>query len=107
MARLEAGRMKPQRDTFAFADLVKEISAVCKERERAGAAALVIDIATGFPNPICTDRARLRQILINLLSNALDYTASDGAVTLSGRRLPTGDVEIRVVDTGRACRPPS
>jgi two-component system cell cycle sensor histidine kinase PleC len=105
MARLEAGRLRSQRDAFSFADLVEEVRAVCGERKRTDAAALIFDIPPEFPDSIWTDKARLRQILVNLLSNALDFTPREGTVTLSARRVPSGNFEIRVADTGRGMSP--
>jgi signal transduction histidine kinase len=46
------------------------------------------------------DAARLRQILINLLGNAVKFTPSGGKVSLSARALPGGELQFRIADTG-------
>ena len=43
---------------------------------------------------------RLKQILLNLLSNALKFTPAEGSVTLSARLVEGGALEIAVADTG-------
>jgi signal transduction histidine kinase len=45
------------------------------------------------------DPVRIREVLMNLVSNALRYTSRDGRVTIAIASLPAG-VEVRVIDTG-------
>jgi PAS domain S-box-containing protein len=47
------------------------------------------------------DRTRLRQILLNLLSNATKYNVAGGSITVSWRVLDTGMFRLSVADTGR------
>ena len=49
---------------------------------------------------IRADQDRLRQVLWNLLTNAVKFTAANGTVDVSIEPLPAGGVEIRVRDTG-------
>jgi two-component system, OmpR family, phosphate regulon sensor histidine kinase PhoR len=51
------------------------------------------------------DPDRLRQVLANLLDNAIKYGRTDGRVTMSGRALPDGRVEISVRDDGPGLAP--
>jgi signal transduction histidine kinase len=48
---------------------------------------------------VVADREKLRQVLLNLLSNAIRHTPPDGSITLTARRVGV-DVEIAVEDTG-------
>lgn len=47
------------------------------------------------------DADRLRQVLVNLVSNGIKYNRPDGTVTIDGEVLPGGVVRISVADTGR------
>jgi signal transduction histidine kinase len=49
---------------------------------------------------VIADREKLRQIMLNLLSNAIRYTPAGGRITLSMRPSDDKHVEIRVEDTG-------
>ncbi|RKQ70444.1 sensor histidine kinase [Oceanibaculum indicum] len=57
------------------------------------------DIADDLPSLPC-DQSRLRQILDQLLSNALRHTPAGGAITLAARVTPKHWLEIRIADTG-------
>ena len=50
---------------------------------------------------ITADPRKLRQMLLNLISNAIKYTPSGGEVTVSGHQDASGDVSFSVADTGR------
>jgi len=58
-----------------------------------------VDIAAGLPR-LTSDRDRLRQILINLVSNAIRFTPSAGKVTVSATCNASGEIAICVADTG-------
>ncbi|MEM1366084.1 MAG: ATP-binding protein, partial [Pseudomonadota bacterium] len=49
---------------------------------------------------VLADRKSLRQVTLNLLSNALKFTNAGGQVIISTARMRTGDVELRIRDTG-------
>jgi signal transduction histidine kinase len=49
---------------------------------------------------IQADRIRLKQIVLNLLSNAAKFTPRGGRITLSAAPGPAGFIDIRVADTG-------
>jgi PAS domain S-box-containing protein len=97
VARLEAGDLQVQ---FAPTDLREVVSDVVEsaERELANGRRFVVDVPEE-PLDAAADRDKVRQILINLVDNAIKFSPDGGTVTVAARR--TNDaVQVRVVDQG-------
>ncbi len=103
MARLEGGRAEVFRETVALSGIIDEVLLLVNERAPAERPAVQVEIPAEFP-PLWTDRRHLRQILVNLLANAIAFTAKEGRVTLTARR-PAGRIEIVVADSGIGMTP--
>jgi PAS domain S-box-containing protein len=104
ISRIEAGRMPLQMSTFRIPDLVAEVRAELEPiimRTK-------LTVTTNLPRdlrPITSDRQKVKQILLNLLSNALKFT-HEGTVTISARRHPKERlVTLAVTDTGIGIAP--
>jgi two-component system, cell cycle sensor histidine kinase PleC len=104
MARLESGRTRVQRETLELRDVLEEVLASVHERVSATSAPVTTRIVPGFP-PLWTDRRHLRQILVNLLANAMEFTPETGNISISGHIGPSGDLEIAVADSGSGMTP--
>lgn len=95
-ARTEAGRDQIHEDSFTIKEIVEEALVMVKPNAQKKGLAISSDI--GEDVSLRTDRAKLRQILINLLGNAVKFTEEGGIhveVTRKG-----SEVEIAVQDTG-------
>ncbi|MBV9062548.1 MAG: HAMP domain-containing histidine kinase, partial [Alphaproteobacteria bacterium] len=99
IAKIEAGRMEIQprpleaRRTFEAA--LKIASARARERKQQ----LVIDVDESAPMLFADERA-LKQILINLVSNAVKFTPEGGRISVSGSRARCGGFQLVVEDNG-------
>ena len=81
-ARIEAGKLRLEPHTFALRELLESVRVVLAlEAERKGLE-LRFDCAAAVPEQVVGDSLRLRQILINLVSNAVKFTER-GAVTVA------------------------
>ncbi len=98
LARLESGRVRINPEPVA-ADVALHRAAerLGPQTERAG---LRVDVTVAPDTPtVLADRARVDQVLLNLVHNAAKFTPGGGAISLSAR-LIDDDVEFRVADTG-------
>jgi CheY-like chemotaxis protein len=84
ISRIEAGRMPLQLSTFRLADLVSEVKAELEPIIMRSKLSIVLDLPKDL-KPITSDRQKVKQILLNLLSNALKFT-HHGSVTMTARR---------------------
>ena len=101
LARLEANKLEIVADNFELNKLLEELKATFQPlaAKRGNVIVARCDLQVGS---IFHDRVRLRQILINLLGNAIKFT-EDGLITLSARRLSEGArawILITITDTG-------
>ncbi|MEQ9825259.1 MAG: transporter substrate-binding domain-containing protein [Puniceicoccaceae bacterium] len=112
MAKIEAGRMQPQPQTLDFYALLDDIQIIMQERAQSQSIALHITKASSVPQFIQSDAKMLRQILMNLIGNAIKFTRK-GSVTVevesidvpriaSAEADSVHDLQIltRVIDTG-------
>ena len=97
LAKVEAGRMELRTAEFALEPLIDVCLKTVEPLIKGDRVRLVKDVQ-GLPPTVYTDQEKLKQILINLLSNAAKFT-EQGAITLRARA--NGErVEIAVEDTG-------
>ena len=98
LSRLESGDVPLERTPVPLGPLVSQVlSEIDVARTDAGVG-VSSDIPEDLP-PAFADRERVHQVLFNLVDNAVRYTPSGGAVTVSAHR-HNGSVEIEVRDTG-------
>jgi signal transduction histidine kinase len=98
LAKIEAGGMELELSEVSIPDVLR--SAVSMHSERASRAGVELSL-TMEPEEITVsaDGRRVRQIVFNLVSNAVKFTPAGGRVDVSAR-LDDGEVEIAVADTG-------
>lgn len=104
LSKIEAGHMElvpePLDVRGVMEDVKKTVEPMFKEKSQT----LTIDCWDDCP-PLTADRVRLRQILLNLLSNAHKFTPEDGEVTLSSSLVDDGTMGFSVSDTGIGIKP--
>ena len=97
-ARLDTGVDAPVPHDFDPGDLLEAVIELMRPRALAKGIALRLDLPHSLPDAVNADSARLRQILVNLISNAVKFTEA-GAVTVTAR-IEGGWLEMAVSDTG-------
>jgi signal transduction histidine kinase len=98
LAKIEAGRMELDLSEVAVPEVLR--SAVSLHSERASREGVDLSLTTEPEEiTITADERRLRQVVFNLVSNAVKFTPADGRVDISART-EDGHVEVAVADTG-------
>jgi two-component system sensor histidine kinase/response regulator len=99
-SKIEAGKMELERIAFGLREAVEETIEVCAGRAREKGLELTCIIETDVPVKVRSDPTRLRQVLINLVGNAIKFTES-GEVVVRVKALDgTGRLRFEVSDTG-------
>jgi PAS domain S-box-containing protein len=103
ITRIEANRMELRPRGFRVRALVDEVCRLLRHEAEAKGLTLHFSIAGAVPDWIRADDQKLRQILVNLLGNAVTYSEA-GSISLQVRLLPAGEacglLEFVVADTG-------
>lgn len=100
ISRIEAGRMQLSLEPVCVADALEETLDLMRPlaTERSIQLSASVDIDAGVH--VLADRQRFKQVLLNLLNNAVKYTPFFGGVTVSYDITDNEKVRVRVIDTG-------
>jgi signal transduction histidine kinase len=104
LARIEAGRIILRESDMDLAKLINATTRLVATRAGSGGLTLITDVGGDLPL-LRADEQALRQILINLLSNAMKFTPIGGEIVIFARTLGAGDVVFGVRDTGVGIEP--
>ena len=97
LARLDADQVALAPESISVVDVVTDVLASLEIETRAKGLYLRTEIGSDALTPIRTDRLRLRQILVNLLANAIKFTET-GGIRVSLRAMRTASEELRIID---------
>jgi signal transduction histidine kinase len=97
LSKIEAGRMEVYAETFHLNDVVRMATSTVEPMLKDGRVRLVTEIAPDIP-PLKTDRDKLKQAVLNLLSNAAKFTEK-GEIKVAAWQ-ENGNVKLTVSDTG-------
>jgi len=105
VSKSEAGRLELDLESVAPAEVVNAACDQVEAMARKTGVTIIRDAEMDLP-AIRADREKLRRVLVNLLSNALQHTAHPGTVKISARRSQDlRDLVLSVSDTGTGMAP--
>ncbi|MCW5633604.1 MAG: response regulator [Rubrivivax sp.] len=105
-SKIEAGRLDVESEPFDLRACMSGALDLVRHRAAEKGLALTLAVADGVPHSVKGDVTRLRQILLNLLGNALKFTGS-GGVRLSVSRGAGDELHFAVRDSGIGLTPES
>jgi PAS domain S-box-containing protein len=104
LTKIEAGQLGLHEEVISVKEVAESVARVSGgEIEKAGLA-IVLDLPPGLP-PLRADERQVRQVLFNLVSNAVKFTPVGGQVAIGARYEPGAGLRITVKDTGIGIAP--
>jgi signal transduction histidine kinase/CheY-like chemotaxis protein len=103
LSKVEAGKLEIEIQDVTVSEILEDLNSLLKLKAQEKGIQLVIKIGGPIPKSIRTDGLRLRQILLNMVGNAIKFT-DRGSVTvtlrLENQRSPPGKLAFLINDTG-------
>jgi len=104
LAKIDAGKFRLEADETDPYELANASVEIVREAAQAAGLQLSIECEPGLPAVIADER-RMKQVLLNLLTNSIKFTGSDGSVVLGVQRAKDGGIAFEVRDTGIGMTP--
>lgn len=98
LARLESGRVRFRKTRFSAADLLYEVRDVMMTKAQETNVQIRVDVPNDMPL-MEADRDKIKQVLLNLVSNAIKYNRPNGSVMITGN-FTDAELSMGVQDTG-------
>ena len=102
-SKIDSGKMEINEEEYHFNSLIHDVLSIIEFRLKGKSVKLITEINPNIPRILIGDELRIRQILINLLNNAVNFTHR-GSITLKIAWVPQneekGVLEVEVKDTG-------
>ena len=104
VSKIQAGKLSVEKEPVELAPILSSCLLIIEAKAREKDIAVSCDLAAELPLML-GDALRLKQILINLLGNAVKFTPAKGEVAIAAREVAKGFIAITVTDTGIGMSP--
>jgi signal transduction histidine kinase len=99
LAKVEAGKMELNPEPFSLAQAIEEVCAVAQPLAQKKAIQITLNVASQL-GQVTLDQQRFKQVLYNLVSNAVKFTDEGGSVTILAQPVGVDCFTLAVKDTG-------
>jgi signal transduction histidine kinase len=100
LSKVEAGMLQVERVDCAFVDILADVESLMRVRAREQGLTISIELTTAVPSLVKSDPTRLRQILLNLVGNAIKFTPAGSVRVFVSFAAPSSTLRIEVRDEG-------
>jgi PAS domain S-box-containing protein len=104
LSKIEAGKLELDEAEVDIAKVIDSCLTLVNRRAEEGGVILDLDLSEGLPL-IHGDERRLKQIVINVLTNAIEFTSTGGRVSVGVAIVGAGNLALSVSDTGIGISP--
>lgn len=99
LSKVEAGKLELNFTAVSLGDVTEQVMKLLSEQATAARVVLRKSFPADLPN-VVADLRSMRQIMLNLLSNAIKFTDPGGQVVISAQLLASGELKLKVKDSG-------
>lgn len=100
LSKVEAGKMDFEPETVAVKELLEGINEMFETKAMERGLVLRLELDPAADVEIKADRRKLKQIMFNLLANAVKFTPDGGSIAVKAAAVGGGGLEVSVADTG-------
>lgn len=104
ISKMESGKFQLDETAVDLDNLIAECCEIVEPRLRAARLRLVRNVANGIP-PVIGDRRALKQVALNLLTNAIKFSRANGAIEIFASVVSSGEIAFGVRDNGIGIAP--
>ncbi|MDQ8204176.1 response regulator [Pelagicoccus sp. SDUM812003] len=104
ISSIEAGKLELIYSPFSLPDLVDSVMRIMSFKAKSKGLRLLTSLDPSLPKEVVSDERRLRQILVNLVGNAIKFTES-GEIRVTLTRSASREIQVTVQDTGIGIEP--
>jgi PAS domain S-box-containing protein len=99
LSKVEAGQLELNFTSVSLSDVADNAIKMLQEQATHGRVVIRKAMPADLPN-VVADLRSMRQIMLNVLSNAIKFTDPGGQVIVSANTIPSGELKLRIKDTG-------
>jgi len=99
LSKAEAGKIELTEDVFDIREVMRSVGQLTAGRIHEAGLSYEVDLAPDLP-PLRADERKTKQVMLNLVTNAVKFTPAGGRITVSGRYDPEDGLALTVCDTG-------
>ncbi|MGI9373217.1 MAG: ATP-binding protein [Hyphomicrobiales bacterium] len=100
LSKIEAGKIELNFTSVELEEVVEQSVGLIQDKARDARVVVRTNLGADVPG-VVADHRSMRQIVLNLLTNAVKFTSPGGQVAISSKLEDTGEVVLKIKDTGR------